>query len=250
VADIEYEKMWVAKSGHIKWSLLIDNLGAKLTDHRNGFCDWPVFLPGDREPVRFDHPEQIPVYVKNWLRAKSTHLSAKVVSAKILKNIEDEKGRSKTSLDSKTKQLLEDMKDLLTKLEPECFPDYLGKHLSVKGGIHMTLIDRLTTALDEDRAEKVKIADPEPESNDLTGKIEEIRRECGLELERVRTAKEGAMRDMAEADLAKRLNTELDWTPDGGEALVKLATEYGAWFLRYAAALAVAMDIEDGSKGY
>lgn len=40
-----------------------------------------------------------------------------------------------------------------------------------------------------------------------------------------------------------------DWTPETADILINLAQEYGTFILRNALALAVALGIEDGSRG-
>jgi hypothetical protein len=45
------------------------------------------------------------------------------------------------------------------------------------------------------------------------------------------------------------LNKEADWTPNGAEAIVDLATNYGSFVLRNALALSLALNIEDGKLG-
>ncbi|TWT69728.1 hypothetical protein [Crateriforma conspicua] len=40
-----------------------------------------------------------------------------------------------------------------------------------------------------------------------------------------------------------------EWTPDAAHSLVKMAKQYGWFFLRNAAALAIACDHEDGDLG-
>jgi hypothetical protein len=45
------------------------------------------------------------------------------------------------------------------------------------------------------------------------------------------------------------LRKEADWTPDGAEAIVSLATNYGSFVLRNALALSIALKIEDGKLG-
>jgi len=52
-----------------------------------------------------------------------------------------------------------------------------------------------------------------------------------------------------EAHLVEAL-THAEWTDEGAQALVSLAQQYGAWMLIHAAALAVALDIEDGSLNF
>lgn len=41
-----------------------------------------------------------------------------------------------------------------------------------------------------------------------------------------------------------------EWTPEAAGELIRLAQEYGAFMLRNALALAVALDIQDGQAGY
>jgi hypothetical protein len=41
-----------------------------------------------------------------------------------------------------------------------------------------------------------------------------------------------------------------DWTEHGARAIVSLASQYGAFMLRNALALAVALDKEDGDLGF
>jgi hypothetical protein len=45
------------------------------------------------------------------------------------------------------------------------------------------------------------------------------------------------------------LQKEADWTPNGAEAIVDLATNYGSFVLRNALALSIALNIEDGRLG-
>jgi hypothetical protein len=42
------------------------------------------------------------------------------------------------------------------------------------------------------------------------------------------------------------MHKESDWTPNGAEAVVDLATNYGSFILRNALALSIALNIEDG----
>lgn len=46
------------------------------------------------------------------------------------------------------------------------------------------------------------------------------------------------------------LVNDADWTPRAAHHLTILASEYGSFFLRNALALAIAMDIEDGDRGF
>ena len=58
----------------------------------------------------------------------------------------------------------------------------------------------------------------------------------------------------AEADghegIMRSLHRWGDWTPEAVAVLVELANDYGSFMLRNAAALAIALDIEDGRLGY
>lgn len=51
-------------------------------------------------------------------------------------------------------------------------------------------------------------------------------------------------------NLIAELSRKHDWTEQGARAVVSLATEYGAFMLRNALALAVALNIEDGALGF
>jgi hypothetical protein len=46
--------------------------------------------------------------------------------------------------------------------------------------------------------------------------------------------------------IKRLLEKRADWTPNGAEAVVNLATYYGSFVLRNALALAIALNIEDG----
>jgi hypothetical protein len=46
------------------------------------------------------------------------------------------------------------------------------------------------------------------------------------------------------------LSQQHDWSPAGAAALVALARDYGTFMLRNALALAEALEIEDGSRGF
>jgi hypothetical protein len=50
--------------------------------------------------------------------------------------------------------------------------------------------------------------------------------------------------------LVRDLSHSHDWTEQGAEALVSLANDYGAFMLRNALALAVALNKEDGELGF
>ena len=43
---------------------------------------------------------------------------------------------------------------------------------------------------------------------------------------------------------------EADWTADAAQHLVQLAHDYGSFMLRNAAAISIALDIEDGELGF
>jgi len=46
-----------------------------------------------------------------------------------------------------------------------------------------------------------------------------------------------------------RLVADCEWTPVGAQHLVDLVSNYGAFVLRNAAALAIAIDVDDGALG-
>ncbi|HNR29309.1 MAG TPA: hypothetical protein PKI11_00335 [Candidatus Hydrogenedentes bacterium] len=50
--------------------------------------------------------------------------------------------------------------------------------------------------------------------------------------------------------LAQALQEVGDWTPNASEQLVALARNYGAFMLRNALAVAIALEIEDGDLGF
>jgi hypothetical protein len=58
----------------------------------------------------------------------------------------------------------------------------------------------------------------------------------------------GDIMDTPTDDIAKRLAAEHGWTPEGAAVLMDLVTQYGAFVLRNALALAIALDIEDGTE--
>jgi hypothetical protein len=61
----------------------------------------------------------------------------------------------------------------------------------------------------------------------------------------------GSEADRLDADRVVRdLSRSLDWTEEGAQTIVLLATKYGAFMLRNALALAVALDKEDGDLGF
>lgn len=49
--------------------------------------------------------------------------------------------------------------------------------------------------------------------------------------------------------LISALSREHDWTEQGAASIVSLASDYGAFVLRNALALAIVLDIEDGVLG-
>jgi len=53
-----------------------------------------------------------------------------------------------------------------------------------------------------------------------------------------------------EDQIAKMLLDNHDWTEEGAKVLTELAVRYGSFFLRNALALAIALNIEDGSEGF
>jgi transcriptional regulator with XRE-family HTH domain len=73
---------------------------------------------------------------------------------------------------------------------------------------------------------------------DLTGLIGEYRALLGGFRRR--------RRESVEAVLTK----EADWTSGAAQHLVQLAGDYGSFMLRNAAAIAIALDIEDGELGF
>jgi hypothetical protein len=50
--------------------------------------------------------------------------------------------------------------------------------------------------------------------------------------------------------IRQSLITHADWTPEAANHLLHLATNYGAFMLRNACALAIAMKVEDGDLGF
>jgi len=56
--------------------------------------------------------------------------------------------------------------------------------------------------------------------------------------------------DRGFARAADALVRECDWTPPAAAALITLVRDYGSFALRNAAALAIALHIEDGQLGY
>jgi hypothetical protein len=55
---------------------------------------------------------------------------------------------------------------------------------------------------------------------------------------------------VAMTSLAEHLSRTHDWTEEGAQIVVALANEYGAFMLRNALALAVALGQEDGELGF
>jgi len=56
--------------------------------------------------------------------------------------------------------------------------------------------------------------------------------------------------DISASNAVGELVQRHDWTRDGATDLVELVEQYGWFFLRSACALAMAFDLEDGSKGH
>lgn len=50
--------------------------------------------------------------------------------------------------------------------------------------------------------------------------------------------------------VTRTLSHQHEWTPQAAETLARLANDYGAFMLRNALALAVALDKEDGNLGF
>ncbi|MBE0534880.1 MAG: hypothetical protein IH624_04360 [Phycisphaerae bacterium] len=50
-------------------------------------------------------------------------------------------------------------------------------------------------------------------------------------------------------DVEEQLSAQCGWTAEGSAAVARLARDYGAFVLRNALALAVALEIEDGALG-
>lgn len=66
-------------------------------------------------------------------------------------------------------------------------------------------------------------------------------------------AKEARVRDLKSDSLRARLESlltnEAGWTQQGAAELIAVVADYGSFFLRNAAALALALGVEDGEKG-
>lgn len=71
----------------------------------------------------------------------------------------------------------------------------------------------------------------------------------GLLVEEYRSTLDGIASDDSES-LTRALQDGGDWTPDASEHLVALARNYGAFMLRNALAVAIALGIEDGDLGF
>ncbi len=70
-----------------------------------------------------------------------------------------------------------------------------------------------------------------------------------LLVEEYRSALDGI--DLGDSEsLTRALQETGDWTADASEHLVALARDYGAFMLRNALALAIALGIEDGDLGF
>lgn len=59
----------------------------------------------------------------------------------------------------------------------------------------------------------------------------------------------GDILSVAVDDIVAWLAKDHNWTPDGGRVLLDLAQRYGSFILKHALALALVLDIEDGSEG-
>ena len=71
----------------------------------------------------------------------------------------------------------------------------------------------------------------------------------GLLVEEYRSALVGIA--VGDSDsLTRALRDAGDWTPDASEHLIALARNYGAFMLRNALAVAIALEIEDGDLGF
>ena len=55
--------------------------------------------------------------------------------------------------------------------------------------------------------------------------------------------------DENETELSHKLRAECDWTEKGADSVLNLAKLYGSFVLRNALAVAIVLDIEDGSIG-
>jgi len=131
--------------------------------------------------------------------------------------------------------------------------------LAEEAGLHRTYIgqvERGEKSIGVDRRRRVAVAlgvppseilDVEPMADerhtaealaDLTGLIGEYRVLLGGSKRRGRESVEAA------------LTKEADWTAGAAKHLVQLATDYGSFMLRNAAAIAIALDIEDGALGF
>lgn len=71
----------------------------------------------------------------------------------------------------------------------------------------------------------------------------------GLLVEEYRSDLDGI--EIGDADsLVRALQESGEWTPNASEHLVALARNYGAFMLRNALAVAIALEIEDGDLGF
>lgn len=64
------------------------------------------------------------------------------------------------------------------------------------------------------------------------------------------SAKVGGTKKVDRGRLVQRLSRAHDWTEEGAQAVVTLANEYGAFMLRNALALAIALGKEDGDLNF
>lgn len=60
----------------------------------------------------------------------------------------------------------------------------------------------------------------------------------------------GGMKRRRRESVEAALIREADWTADAAQHLVQLAHDYGSFMLRNAAAISIALDIEDGELGF
>jgi len=78
--------------------------------------------------------------------------------------------------------------------------------------------------------------------------IESLKAEYCTLLKEIGTSRD-CNRDV-QCDIIKKLENEGSWTAAGAEQIVGLARNYGAFMLRNALALALALEIEDGDLAF
>jgi transcriptional regulator with XRE-family HTH domain len=121
---------------------------------------------------------------------------------------------------------------------------YVGRIKRGEKSIGVNHFRRVTVALGVQPSEILGVEPMADEGHtaetlaDLTGLIGEYRALLGGFRRR--------RRESVEAVLTK----EADWTPGAAQHLVQLARDYGSFMLRNAAAIAIALDIEDGELGF